>query len=74
MDFKGTIFQVLRDWTTGKFQITFLPEQDISGQLDAISNNPMRVTAKQWKEKRSLDANGYYWVLVTKLAEALHIS
>lgn len=74
MDFKGTIFQVLRDWTTGKFQITFQTEQDISGQLDAIRNNPMRVTAKQWKEKRSLDANGYYWVLVTKLAEALHIS
>lgn len=74
MDFKGTIFQVLRDWTTGKFQITFQTEQDISGQLDAIRNNPVRVTAKQWKEKRSLDANSYYWVLVTKLAEALHIS
>lgn len=74
MDFKGTIFQVLRDWTTGKFQITFQTEQDISGQLDAIRNIPVRVTAKQWKEKRSLDANSYYWVLVTKLAEALHIS
>ena len=27
---------------------------------------------KEYKQKRSLDANAYYWVLVNKIAEALH--
>lgn len=26
---------------------------------------------KPWKEKRSLDANSYYWVLVSKIAEVM---
>lgn len=29
---------------------------------------------KEHKEKRSLDSNSYYWVLVTKLADKLHLS
>lgn len=29
---------------------------------------------KEYKEKRSLNANAYYWVLVNKIAEALHQS
>ncbi len=29
---------------------------------------------KEYKEKRSLDANAYYWALVNKIAEALHQS
>ena len=74
MDGKGTLIGVSRDWITGKFQITFRLDQDISGQLESIKNKDLRITAKQWKEKRSLDANSYYWVLITKLAEAMKIS
>ncbi len=31
----------------------------------------MRLTAKQWKEKRSLDSNAYMWVLTDRIAQKL---
>lgn len=65
---------VARDWKTGKLLLTFEMGQDLSGKLDAIQGKVLRITVKQWRKKRSLDANAYYWVLITKLAEALHIS
>ncbi len=74
MESKGILKSVSRDWLTGKPQLTFELDQDITGQLDSIKDKTLRITAKQWREKRSLDANAYYWVLISKLAEALHIS
>ena len=74
MESKGILKGASKDWETGKMQITFQLDQDVSTQLENLKGKVLRITAKQWKEKRSLDANAYYWVLVTKLAEALHIS
>lgn len=74
MDTKGTLKDVAMDWKSGKFRLTFEMEQDVSGQLDSIKDKVLRITAKQWKEKRSLDANAYYWVLLSKMAEAVKIS
>ena len=74
MESKGILKAVSKDWISGKFQITFEVYQDISESIKAMQDKPLRITAKQWREKRSLDANAYYWVLITKLAEALHIS
>ena len=74
MESKGILTQVSRDWETGKFQVTFQFDQDISGQLESIRGKDLRITAKQWREKRSLDANSYYWVLIGKLSDAMHIS
>ena len=74
MEGKGTLKGVALDWSTGKFRLTFEMEQDGSGQLDAVKDKPLRIIAKQWKEKRSLDANAYYWVLLSKLAELMKIS
>lgn len=74
MESKGILKSVSKDWVSGKFQITFEVDQDISSSIESMHGKHLRITAKQWKEKRSLDANAYYWVLVTKLAETLHIS
>lgn len=74
MESKGILKSVSKDWVSGKFQITFEVDQDISSSIESMQGKHLRITAKQWKEKRSLDANAYYWVLVTKLAETLHIS
>lgn len=74
MESRGTLSQVSRDWETGRLQLTFRLDSDVSGQIDALRDKTLRVTAKQWRERRSLDANAYYWVLVSKLAEAARIS
>ena len=73
MEVRGILKAVAKDWITGRFQITFEVIQDISSQIQSLQDKQLRITAKQWREKRSLDANAYYWVLIEKLAEALHI-
>lgn len=74
MEGKGRLKRAARDWETGKFEVTFEMDFDFSRQIDEIKEKDLRISAKQWREKRSLDANAYYWALVTKLAEANHIS
>lgn len=74
MECKCTLTDVTRDWSTGKFRVTFEAEDDISGQIDDMRDKTLRLTAKQWRDKRSLDSNAYYWVLLSKLAEDLRIS
>lgn len=73
MEFKGMFRDLMRDWKTRKSIIMF--------EVDGLDINPqqivgkvLRITAVQWRDKRSLDANAYMWVLLTKQAEALKIS
>jgi hypothetical protein len=74
MECKCTLTDVTLDWSTGKFRVTFEAEDDISGQIDGMRDKTLRLTAKQWRDKRSLDSNAYYWVLLSKLAESIKIS
>lgn len=41
--------------------------QQLVGEVD----KPYSLTVKPYRKKRSLDANGYYWLLVNKLADVL---
>ena len=74
MECKGKLISAAKDWVSGKFRLTFEIEDDVSGQIDGIADKPLRIKATRWREKRSLDSNAYYWVLLSKLAEDLHIS
>ena len=65
---------ITKDWISGKFLLTFEMEQDIGSQIDEMKGQLLTVTAKKCRKKRSLDANAYYWQLVTKLADKLNIS
>lgn len=69
MESKCTLYGVSLDFETKKPIVSFLmdsfnPEADLSGDL--------RVTIRRWKEKRSLEANNYLWILLTKMALILH--
>ena len=64
---------VARDFATNKWNLVF----EIDGSLPAVDNlsgRDLRITAKLWKEKRSLNANAYFHVLVGKIAEAIGAS
>lgn len=63
-----------RDWKTGKMRLTFEFDSDVSAAIDKIKDKLLRITVKLWRDKRSLDANSYYWVLLSRLAEAVGIS
>jgi len=53
--------------------LTVSGEPAIIGELIQKANEkPYTVEIEPLKKKRSLDANGYLWVLLQKIAEALH--
>ena len=68
MESKARLSDISKDWKTGKFRLTFELEQFQPNAIDSIKDAPLRLTVKRWKEKRSLDANAYYWLLNSKLA------
>ncbi len=76
MNFTGKIQNIAKDWNTGKFHITFsVNEPSAINQVDSILEcEKLSIEAKKYREKRSLDANAYAWVLFTKIAEAVQSS
>lgn len=72
MDFKGSIVDISRDWKTGRFRVTFESMEDISKQLESITDKLLTITTKLFRNKRSRDANSYSWVLMQKIAEDQH--
>jgi len=72
MEFKGRLIDIARDWKTGRFRITFEAEEDISKQVETVTDKLITVTTKLFRNKRSRDANSYSWVLMQKIAEDQH--
>lgn len=68
MEFKGKISSAFRDIVTGKWNLTFSTDQNVAEAAQIFFGKDIDVKLKQHKEKRSLDANAYYWCLLTKLA------
>lgn len=66
METKAEIISISKDWKTGRWQIAFETDyrpDEIPGEV--------RLTYKKWREKRSLDANAYMWVLLQDMAVEL---
>lgn len=77
MDFMGRFVGGLRiDIDSHRMELTVQCDRDdIGPEWDDLRKHEKLVfTVKPWKKKRSLDANAYYWQLVTKLADKLNIS
>lgn len=77
MEFTGKVAGLVKDWNTGKFEITFSVNEEsvVKENFDRIKNvDKLSVKAVKYREKRSLDANAYFHVLVGKIADALTIS
>jgi hypothetical protein len=75
MKFTGTISDVSIDLGTNKPKITFIMnERNALDELYEIKDlEKLSIEAKKWRQKRSLDANAYCWVLINKLAEELNL-
>ena len=59
---------MFRDLVTGNWNVTISTGQNIEEAIQTFSGKEIDVKLKQHREKRSLDANAYYWCLLTKLA------
>ena len=73
MEYKAELLDISRDWKTGKTRLLFLSDGKPE-EAEKYIGKKLRLKAVEWKEKRSLDANAYYWVLLTKLAVFLEVS
>lgn len=74
MEGKGTFKGINRSWENGKIQLTFEFDQDVSSCVDDIKDGTLTIIVKKFRQKRSLDANNFYWQLLTKLADKLDVS
>lgn len=73
MTYTGTLAGFSRDFRTGKPVVQFLVIGDPE-PLNELTGKQLRIDVREVKGKRSLDANGYYWTLITKLGDKLRMS
>ena len=58
----------------GGYLLTIATRENVGALYDELHETDVDVTVKKHREKRSLDANAYFWVLVDRLAEKTRIS
>lgn len=75
MKFTGQLTDVSIDLKTNKPKVTFIMnERSALESLDEIKDlDKLSIEAKKYRQKRSLDANSYCWVLIGRLAEKLNL-
>ena len=59
----------------GKYTLTLEnPQISTDEATRLLQEERLDVEIKKHRKKRSLDANSYYWILLSKLAESLNVS
>lgn len=68
---RGRLIDIVRDVFSGSFRIT-LEVFQIPRGIDALRDTELAINLRKWRNRRSLTANAYYWVLVSKIADMIH--
>lgn len=75
MKFTGKLKQPVIDYLSGRMAVLFEPNEDFRQAYEELKGcDKLSFEIKPYRSKRSLDANAYYWVLITKLAKKISIS
>lgn len=59
---------------TGEYVLSLTVQASVTTAYDELKEKDLRLELKPWRERRSLDANAYFHVLVGKIAEKIGIS
>ncbi len=71
----GRLKDISIDFFTRKTVLSLEVNEDVTGEYDKLKDkDKLAIEVKQWRRKRSLDANAYFHVLVGKIADELRIS
>lgn len=71
----GTIEDISIDYKTQRPKILIaLNERESLSGLEELKEDKLSIEIKKYRNKRSLDANAYMWVLISKLEEKVNIS
>ena len=74
MEFTGQIKNISNDYITGELNITFSVNEKatVLPEYEKLKDcKKLRIEAKKYRNRRSLDANAYLWVMLQKMAEVL---
>ena len=72
MKHTGRLKEPVIDWQTGKMAAVIEINEDFRQTYEELKDcEKLSLEIKRYRRKRSLDANAYYWVLITKLAKIL---
>lgn len=74
MEFTGRLKGISKDMTTGDFLITVSMKRDILQEYEDLSGKEVDVKIVKYKKKRSRNANAYFHVLVSEMADVLGTS
>lgn len=75
MHFSGKLKEPIIDFVTHRLTILFEPNEDFLETYEELKGKEiLSLEIKPYRKKRSLDANAYYWVLLTKLAKVMNTS
>lgn len=69
---KGKLKDLTRNFD-GSYNLTVTVNGDCRDVWDKYREKDVAVEIKQYREKRSLDANGYCWSLIDKIAAKMHL-
>lgn len=70
---KGTISGLMYSAVSKTTVVEIALEGNVAADVEKFKGRHIDVSLKQYRKNRSLDANGYFWVLAGKLAEAMNI-
>lgn len=76
MECTGKIQNITKDLYNGKLNITFQIDSYSVDEINEFNqtSDVLDIVVKKHRQKRSLDANAYCWVLCSKIAEKVHSS
>ncbi len=57
----------------GRVEVTFTTTRAVLGELEGLKDKELNVSVKEYRPKRSLSQNAYFWCLIGKLAEKLSL-
>lgn len=57
------------DFASRKQIVSFIIDTDFAEEFDRLKDKPLTVEVKQYRERRSNNANAYMWVLCEKIAQ-----
>ena len=73
MKLKADDLNIMQDILNGGFLLS-MHVREIPSGAEKLREEALAVSITKWRERRSLTANAYYWVLVSKIAEAAGMS
>lgn len=73
MDATGKLKDISKNWQNGKFLVSFEINENLTQEtIESLQRcEKLSITAKQFRKKRSLDANALLWSCLGEIAAAL---